>query len=242
MFTLQQQNEINRILLEYKSNEESRKAIEDKYDTSTYELSIIQIYAIEEIIRYGTKGIYKSYIEINNSNNKIEEYDDYMKKLTTDIEFSTSKLLHIKDLTKVELFITSIMLNSVVKKNNFELYDPIIEIRTSSEKESRETIKDLIIGVLAHIIVECSKTPEKYKQRNKGQFSPESKKRIIDAMRKDLIAVKIMVEYISYLIFDIEPEENEGSMGFWIPISSWYKFATNISYDEVIGKKPKSLK
>ena len=55
-FTDNQQKEIYEFITKYNKDDNYKKEINDLYENNTYKLSILQIYALEEVLRFGTKN------------------------------------------------------------------------------------------------------------------------------------------------------------------------------------------
>ena len=55
--------EIYEFIMRYNSEEEFKNNIQNLYDNEISKLSILHIYALEEILRYGTKGVFNKFIE-----------------------------------------------------------------------------------------------------------------------------------------------------------------------------------
>ena len=60
-FNEQQSKEIYEFIMKYNMDEEFKNKIQQLYDNNTYQLSILQIYALEEILRHGAKGIFNKF-------------------------------------------------------------------------------------------------------------------------------------------------------------------------------------
>lgn len=117
-FTKQEEANINEFLIKYNQDIKFKDNVERKYNEEIHALSILHIYALEEIIRFGKKNIYNNYIAFNDSEASFEFYDMFMNRLTHDKAFSESKLLHLENVSKVEAFIIYTFLKCIADKNN----------------------------------------------------------------------------------------------------------------------------
>ena len=59
-FNEKQSKEIYEFIMKYNSDEGFKSNIQNLYNKEISKLSILHIYALEEILRYGTKGIFLS--------------------------------------------------------------------------------------------------------------------------------------------------------------------------------------
>ena len=62
-FTDNQQKEIYEFITKYNKDDNYKKEINDLYENNTYKLSILQIYALEEVLRFGTKNIFNEFLK-----------------------------------------------------------------------------------------------------------------------------------------------------------------------------------
>ena len=234
-FSEQQENRINKILYEYCHNEEYRKALCEKYDTESYGLSILEIYVLEELLTYGNKNIYKTYTTIDQNQNKLEFYDDFMQRLLTDKDFCKRKLIGLEKLPNNQMFIIGIILKTVAEKNNIEIYDPYNQILNNSEEEFRDTLKNLFLGCLILDIVDTCPIKGMFEQRARGQFSKESKEKIISILRNICPDVKDKIEE------SVDKIMNVTKRAYFISFN-WNIGKTNISFEEVYGKTKSNTK
>ena len=56
-FNEKQEQAVNEFIMKYSSDEEFRNEVQDLYDNEIGRLSILQIYALEELLRYGNMGM-----------------------------------------------------------------------------------------------------------------------------------------------------------------------------------------
>lgn len=238
IFNSSQAKKINTFLWNYDQNEEFRKEKESNYDIEPYKLSILEIYALEEIKRYGDKNIYSSYLALRDDNTDLEDhlgfYEYFRNRITTNLEFAIKKYSDIHHLSQNEAFIINMILQSVAKRENIELYDPFNPILTSNEEETIKTIKNHTIGIIALLI--SDRHPNMFKQRERGQFSKESKKELIEILKNWPGLQERIDKEIDEVFLQPGPSIK-------LVCINWNN-NTNISYDEVFedSKKPKSKK
>ena len=235
-FNEMQEKRINKILYEYCHNEEYRKTLCEKYDNATYELSILEIYVLEEILTYGNRNIYRTYIAIDQSQNRIEFYDDFLQRLLTDKNFCKRKLIGFEKLPQNQMFIIGIMLKTVAEQNNIEIYDPYNQILNNNEEEFRNTLKNLFLGCLILDIVDAWPFKGMFEQRSRGQFSKASKETIIDILRYFCPEAKDKIEKKVDKIMDWNKKRT------YFALFDWNIGKTNISFEEVYGKTKNTTK
>ena len=98
-------------IMRYNSDEEYQNSVNELYDENVYKLSILQIYALEEVLRYGTKAIFRNFLEIKGTyldEQAVNLYDDFMKLLKTDNNFKEYKMKQFDEtpetLSEIEKF------------------------------------------------------------------------------------------------------------------------------------------
>ncbi len=228
---------VDSFLSEYNNDENFRSDVENSYDIYTYSLSLLEIYTLEEIIGYNRYNIYKSYMELKkddvSTEDHINAYETFRQRITSDEKFAFEKYNDIYSLNQTEIFIIMMIIQSVARENNFELYDPLNPIENNSEEDFFRMLRNHRINIIATAIAD--RHPGVFKQRAKGQFSPESKEALIDIIRQK----PFFKEEIEIFIWFVK----NFPRNFFFVIN-WHKYNTNISYDEVFGdsKKPKSKK
>ena len=60
-FNEKQTKEIYEFIKRYNADEGFKNSVQKLYDNNTYKLSITNIYALEEVLRYGTKKIFNKF-------------------------------------------------------------------------------------------------------------------------------------------------------------------------------------
>lgn len=248
-FSKNQIDQINNFILKYNHDEAFRTSVEDKYDNAIYELSILDIYVLEEILRYGSKAIYGRYIILNESETNLEFYNMYMNRLTHDKDFCKSKLSELYNISKEEAFIIYTFLKCIADKNDIKVeekipedlgYDTLNTVNYSTDEELMNTLRNVILGsLIIKLVDEVFPSFKKYQYR-KGQFSKKAKSFLIKFINDTLPQQKDSINLSAEYIFDITKyilNTNEKD----VIIQTLSECLTNISYSEVF-EKDKDLK
>lgn len=99
-FNEKQSNEIYEFIMRYNSEEEFKNNIQNLYDNEISKLSILYIYALEEILRYGTKGVFNKFIESKGAyteDQAVDLFDGFIKLLNNDLNFKQYKMEQLKN-------------------------------------------------------------------------------------------------------------------------------------------------
>ena len=114
-----QSKEIYEFIMKYNVDEKFKNSVQQLYDSNTYKLSILQIYALEEILRYGTKEIFNRFLETKGTYSEeqaIDLYDSFIKLLSEDINFKQYKMQQLKEspetLSAMEMFAFTLISSS----------------------------------------------------------------------------------------------------------------------------------
>jgi len=100
MFNEEQLNEICQFIMKYNSDEEFKNNIQKLYDKEISKLSILHIFALEEILRYGTKEVFDRFIAASESytvDKAAYFFDGYTKLLNDDPYFKGYKMEDMKN-------------------------------------------------------------------------------------------------------------------------------------------------
>lgn len=100
MFNEEQLNEICQFIMKYNSDEEFKNNIQKLYDKEISKLSILHIFALEEILRYGTKEVFDRFIAASESytiDKASYFFDGYTKLLNDDPYFKEYKMEDMKN-------------------------------------------------------------------------------------------------------------------------------------------------
>ena len=118
-FNERQINQIYEFIMKYNMDEEFKNNVQQLYDNNTYKLSILQIYALEEVLRYGTKKIFNKFLETKGTYSEeqaVDLYDEFIKLLSEDINFKQYKMLQLKEspetLSAMEMFTFTLISSS----------------------------------------------------------------------------------------------------------------------------------
>lgn len=95
--------------MRYNADEEFKNSIQQLYDNNTYKLSILQIYALEEVLRYGAKDLFDKFLETKVSysgEQAVNLYDGVIKWLSEDeiIQGSSPLVEDVKKLYNLVYF------------------------------------------------------------------------------------------------------------------------------------------
>ena len=240
-------------MMKYSEDSAFRNKIQQLYDENTYKLSLIQIYTLEEILRYGTKKVFHKFLNIEGSYSNeqaIELYDTFTKLLNDDSNFRQYKMQQLKTapetLSKIEIFAFSLISGSkdykkqMHKEMTDELeYDPYNPILYDTDQQMKETLENLFFGEFIHRILELpSMKPIKVRQRENGQIANIDKPFIIEKIRN----VVFQQDSISQLNQIIDSRFVTVKMNILLgkgiyAFEQYLKFNTNISSQEILGKK-----
>ena len=88
-FNMAQQQQIYEFIMKYNSDESFKDKVEELYFENPGMLSILEIYALEEIIQFGNNGIYNSLLELQ-ENNVEETTEDNLEENTINADENTS--------------------------------------------------------------------------------------------------------------------------------------------------------
>ena len=83
-FNVKQSKEIYEFIMKYNSDEGFKSNIQNLYNKEISKLSILHIYALEEILRYGTKGIFNKFVDIKGTYTEdlaVDLFDGFIKLL-----------------------------------------------------------------------------------------------------------------------------------------------------------------
>lgn len=213
-FTQEQMERIYKFILNYTEDEEFRINSQRKYDEKPSKLSILDIYALEELSRYGNKGYFKKFLEARATYkkfldvNKIEEngkayelFDEFVKLLTEDESFIQRKFDEASQSTEVFSQIEMVELASTLvtttkakeqaeneEKAREELeYDPLNPIVYSTEEQIRETLENLVFGQFILRLLELPAMQSIKSRKQDGKIANIDKPTVIKNVRQILI-------------------------------------------------------
>lgn len=250
-FNEKQEQAVNEFIMKYNSLEEFRNEIQDLYDNEIGRLSILQIYALEELLRYGNKGMFKRFLESKGESTEeqaVELVDSFRKLLDEDSSFKQYKIEQLKKypdtLSDLEMFAFTLISRSQSEKVKMhkeltdELeYDSLNPILFSNDYEIRKTLENLFIGEFIHKLLELpAMKPVKVRQKEDGMIANVDKKDIIEKVRVTVCTPNSMSQFKQvidnrFIKVKFAILTGEGEAAF----RDFTKFNTNISINEVLG-------
>lgn len=249
-FNEKHSNEINEFIMRYNEDEEFKNSVQELYNNNIYKLSILQIYALEEILRYGTKEVFNKFLETKGAysdDEAVDLYDGFIKLLNEDVSFKQYKMQQLKKspktLSELEMFAFKLIGGSDDKKEQMykemtdELeYDPYNPILYSNDSQIRETLKNLFFGEFIHELLELPEMePVKVRQKEKGRIANIDKPLMIEQIQR-FISVPNSMYQLKQVIdnrfikvkYDLLLGKGESAF------EQYLKFNTNISSNEIL--------
>lgn len=238
-------NDYKELILRYYNNEE--------YDN----ISIYDIYVIEELQRLGHKCIIEKLLSLNpNIKNTLQQADEFLSTFKSDDNFRYFKTEQFKDnqssLSDFELYLFEHFLNiqkekdekNDKQKDNPEVfvysdddYEDMNTLDYSNDFAIRRTVRNLLFGKFIHLLLQQSSMQEIAKrQKKKGQIHNMDRERVIDYVLKEFtpqIEDKFNNEVEkTWRLFKIKkmftPDDPM--------ISKYEEYNTNISESEILAK------
>lgn len=253
IFNEQQTKEIENFIYKYNKDTQFKNSKENSYNVDTSSLNILEVYALEEVLRFGNKGIYKEFLSILKSDNLSQEVTNlisYVKLFNNDPEFkSISMMLYFNFLNNINSFERFALSNFCIKKYEIERfsivedkYDPLNKLKCRTLDELETTIDNLLLGDQIFTLLTYPKYSDiKSRLKDGNMISSNDKNTVIEAVidyrrnmdkkERDYSLRKrlLMKEYII----------NELKYGMNDPFYPFKMYNTNISIDEVYEKKRK---
>lgn len=246
-FNEKQTNEIYEFIKRYNADEEFKNSVQKLYDNNTYKLSITNIYALEEVLRYGTKKIFNKFLETKGTYSEekaIDLYDGFIELLSKDMNFKQYKMQQLKEspetLSAMEIFAFALISSSDNQKENmtdeleYDQYNPILY---STDNQIRETLTNLFFGEFIHQILELpNMKPIKVRQKENGRIANIDKPFIIEKIQ-DVISNQNSIFQLKKII---DARFVEVKMNLLLgkeeqAFEKYLKFNTNISSNEILG-------
>ena len=205
-FNEKQEQAVNEFIMKYSSDEEFRNEVQDLYDNEIGRLSILQIYALEELLRYGNMEMFKRFLESKGESTEekaVELVDGFRKLLDEDPSFKQYKMEQLKKypdtLSDLEMFAFKLISRSQSKKEEMhkeltdELeYDSLNPILFSTDYEIRETLENLFIGEFIYqLLEEPAMKPVKVRQKEAGMIANKDKPLIIEKVKVTISIILI---------------------------------------------------
>lgn len=252
-FNEKQSNEIYEFIMRYNSEEEFKNNIQNLYDNEISKLSILYIYALEEILRYGTKGVFNKFIESKGAyteDQAVDLFDGFIKLLNNDLNFKQYKMEQLKNspetLSAIEMLAFQLISSTQSQKEQMheemtdELeYDPLNPILYSTDKQIRETLENLFFGEFIHQMLELpAMKPIKVRQKEIGMIANVDKPFIIEKIREVVFTQGSMSQFKQAIDNRYVKVKMDLLMGKGEDVFEQYlKYNTNISSYEILGIK-----
>ena len=252
-FNEKQSKEIAQFIIKYKAEEEFENDIKNLYDNEISKLSIIHIFALEEILRYGTKGVFNKFIEAKGTYTEAQAadlLDGFIKIFNNDENFKQYKLEQLEyspeTLSSIEMLAFELMGTQKVEENgeqeetvNKLEYDLLNPILYSNDDQTRETIANLFFGELIIQILELPSMKDiKSRQKEDGRIANVDKKFVIEQVKKAICSQGHMSQFKQvvdsrYVKVKMALCLGKGEKAF----EQYLKYNTNISSAEILGKQ-----
>lgn len=246
-FNENQTKEIYEFIKRYNADEEFKNSVQKLYDNNTYKLSITNIYALEEVLRYGTKKIFNKFLETKGTYSEekaIDLYDGFIELLSKDMNFKQYKMQQLKEspetLSAMEIFAFALISSSdnqkekMTDKLEYDQYNPILY---STDNQIRETLTNLFFGEFIYQILELpSMKPIKVRQKENGRIANIDKPFIIKKIQNSIsnqssifqLQKAIDVRFVEVKMNLLLGKEEKA-------FEKYLKFNTNISSNEILG-------
>lgn len=246
-FNEKQTKEIYEFIKRYNADEEFKNSVQKLYDNNTYKLSITNIYALEEVLRYGTKKIFNKFLETKGTYSEekaIDLYDGFIELLSKDMNFKQYKMQQLKEspetLSAMEIFAFALISSSDNQKEKmtdeleYDQYNPILY---STDNQIRETLTNLFLGEFIYQILELpSMKPIKVRQKENSRIANIDKPFIIKKIQNAIsnqssifqLQKAIDVRFVEVKMNLLLGKEEKA-------FEKYLKFNTNISSNEIFG-------
>lgn len=261
-FSQEQIEYISQFIMSYNSDEEFKIDRQDKYDNDLKSLSILDIYALEEVLRYGTKKVYDKFIEakgLMGDDVAAKTYDEFVKLMSEDESFMQYKreqvLYSPSTLSAIEMLAFEIVgMPEEEKVQNDEqeekedtkeesyqgevlTYDQLNPIRSATDREVKETLENLIMGEFIHKILEHPAMSQIKDRCDGGKIANVDKPFIIEKVK----TVTSSPDFPSQLKQLVDSAYVKVKMNLLLQKSQeeafaeYLQFNTNISIYEIFG-------
>lgn len=240
-------------IMKYNQEEEYKNNVQKLYDEEPYKLSMLNIYVLEEILRYGNKSIFSSFKKSKGSytiEQAVIEYDRFIELLNNDENFKLYKSEQLtsspETLSEIEKFALSLMnvqknnKENVQTKNDDELeYDDFNPIIYSTDAQIRKTLENLLLGKFIHKMLDLPAMKEiKNRQKEKGRIANIDKPIVIEKVRsmfsseKEIGKFEEAVDNMYVKVkMSILLDKKEAAFGEYL------EFNTNVNVSEILGKR-----
>ena len=199
-FNEEQSNKIHKFIMKYYNDEEYKNNVQKLYDKEMSELSILYIYALEEILRYGNKGIFDKFINSKGTDSESKAadlFDNFVKLFIENDSFRQSKIEQLnknpKTLSALEMLALQLISTTESQGNKMDdemtdelEYDSLNPILYSTDSQIKDTLRNLFIGEFIHQMLELpSMKPIKVRQKRSGMIATIDKPFIISKIREN---------------------------------------------------------
>lgn len=235
--------------MRYNSDEEFKSNVQELYDREVCQLSILDIYALEEILRYGTKGIFSKFLEVRGSYTEeqaIYLFEQFRKLLQEDINFKQYKIQQLvnypETVSEMEKFVFNLIGKSEQERESLhedmtdELeYDPLTPILYSTDNQIRETLENLLFGEFVHHMLELpNMKPVKARQRRNGMIASFDKPFVIEQIRNSMTP-EIIEQFKQTIDNRFIKVKFNVLLGKEVAFGDYLEYNTNIYASEVLG-------
>ena len=265
-FTNEQNDIIYGIINKFKNDLDYKVMLLKKYNDNDFnDISIYDIYVIEEILREGNKSIIQKLISLNsNANNILQQVNDFLTAYEKDDGFRYYKNEQYKNNSNTLSEFESYLLENFLgfkKEENFkdkdeskkekpeifvyseDDYDEMNPIDYSNDFIMEKTVENLVLGKFIHVLLKHPSMHDVAKRQNKnGQIHKDDKERVIKEVLRgfnDQIEsqFKVKVKEI-YAQFKLAKLFNKSSN----IVDEYEKYNTNISVSEILARKNERYK
>ena len=242
-FNEKQSKIIQDFIMKYNLEEEYKNSVQKLYDEEPYKLSILYIYVLEEILRYGNKSLFNSFKKSKGSytiEQAVIEYDRFIELLNNDENFKSYKREQLisspETLSEIEKFALSLMniqknnKENVQTKNDVELeYDDFNPIIYSTDAQIRKTLENLLLGKFIHEMLDLPAMKE---------IKDIDKPIIIEKVRSMFSSEKGMQQFelaIDKMYIKVKPSILLGKKE--ASFDEYLEYNTNVNVSEILGKR-----
>lgn len=260
-FNAEQTKQIGQFIMDYNTNEEYRLEVQEEYDKEARELSILYIYALEEVLRYGSSGFYQKFLEAKGDMEEAEAaktFDQFIDLLASDdafMQYKREQLLSSPEtLSPIEVLALEIVTlperQEENKKEEAEEeyqeaesetlhYDPLNPIKSATDDQIRETLENLLFGEYIMRVLNTPIMADIKGRCNGGQIASQDKQYIIEKIRvytsNDEFSLQLKTQvdnrYVRVKMNLLLGKSQEEAFAEYLP------YNTNISSSEILGIK-----
>lgn len=209
----EQTNYITEFIVKYNSDLKFQEMMQDLYDNDICELTILQIYALEEILRYGVKGVFDKFNQAkgNTSDEQaVKLFDSLIKLLLDNEQFREYKMeqleLNPEMISEMEILAFNLIQYKFAQEKVDESieeeveetleYDEYIKILYSTDSEIRATLGNLFFG---QFILEMLDRPGmqaiKDRQKERGLIANSDKEFILSKIEEIINNENALMQY-----------------------------------------------